>query len=346
MASDGMATTNSEVQIVGGDYRAKLGESPVWIIGELVFIDVVAKEICTLRDGTVRRAQLPKMPGSIVPSSKGGFLAALSVDADGSGGHLRRVVLRYDDTGTLEADTSKEFFCNVLDAQVHRPLADKPEERQCLNDGKCDARGRVWVGSKVLSRPDMDARYVQAGPDTPTGSENDESNASSAHFSPSEDAPAGALFCVEPAFSFRNGSMVKVGVAGAVAEVGGVWTSNGIAWSPVGDTMYYADSPRRRVEAYDFDAESGLLRNGRVFARMPDDVGVPDGMCVDEGGGVWVCVWDAGKVVRYVPDGEGNAKLDRTIAFPCSRPTSCCFGGADGTTLFVDVLLPGHDRGR
>ena len=336
LASDGMATTNSEVQIVGGDYRAKLGESPVWINGELVFIDVVAKEICTLRDGTVRRAQLPKMPGSIVPSSKGGFLAALAVDADGSGGQLRRVVLRYDDTGTLEADTSEEFFCNVLDAQVHRPLADKPEERQCLNDGKCDARGRVWVGSKVLGRPDMDARYVQAGPDTPTGSGNDESNASSAHFSPSEDAPpAGALFCVEPAFSYRNGSMVKVGVAGAVAEVGGVWTSNGIAWSPVGDTMYYADSPRRRVEAYDFCAESGLLRNGRVFARMPDDVGVPDGMCVDENGGVWVCVWDAGKVVRYVPDGEGNAKLDRTIAFPCSRPTSCCFGGANGTTLFV-----------
>ena len=58
-------------------------------------------------------------------------------------------------------------------------------------------------------------------------------------------------------------------------------------------------------------------------------------MCVDEGGGVWVCVWDAGKVLRYVPDGEGNARLDRTIAFPCSRPTSCCFGGKDGTTLFV-----------
>ena len=109
-----MATTNSEVQIVGGDYRAKLGESPVWINGELVFIDVVAKEICTLRDGTVRRAQLPKMPGSIVPSSKGGFLAALAVDDDGSGGQLRRVVLRYDDTGTLEADTSEEFFCNCL----------------------------------------------------------------------------------------------------------------------------------------------------------------------------------------------------------------------------------------
>jgi len=335
-----MATDGAHVEIVGGEYRAKLGESPVWIDGELVFIDVVAREICVLRDGVVRRATLPKMPGSIVPSTKGGFLAALSVDDDGAGGQLRRVLLRSDDTGALHVDTSEEFFCNVLDAQVHRPLAEKPEEKQCLNDGKCDARGRVWVGSKVLGRPDMDARYVQAGPDTPSHGESDakaQQKGSSAHFSPSaDDPPSGALFCVEPAFSFRNGSTVKVGVAGAVSEVGGVWCSNGIAWSPRGDVMYYADSPRRRVEAYDFDVDTGLLRNGRVFARMPTESGVPDGMCVDEVGGVWVCVWDAGTVVRYLPDGEGNAgTLDRTIEFPCARPTSVCFGGIEGTTLFV-----------
>ena len=198
MRSVEMATDGAHVEIVGGEYRAKLGESPVWIDGELVFIDVVAREICVLRDGVVRRATLPKMPGSIVPSTKGGFLAALSVDDDGAGGQLRRVLLRSDDTGALHVDTSEEFFCNVLDAQVHRPLAEKPEEKQCLNDGKCDARGRVWVGSKVLGRPDMDARYVQAGPDTPTGSENDESNASSAHFSPSEDAPPGHGRAIRP----------------------------------------------------------------------------------------------------------------------------------------------------
>ena len=79
IASMEMATDGAKVEIVGGEYRAKLGESPVWIDGELVFIDVVAREICVLRDGVVRRATLPKMPGSIVPSTKGGFLAALSL---------------------------------------------------------------------------------------------------------------------------------------------------------------------------------------------------------------------------------------------------------------------------
>ena len=51
IASVEMATDGAQVEIVGGEYRAKLGESPVWIDGELVFIDVVAREICVLRDG-------------------------------------------------------------------------------------------------------------------------------------------------------------------------------------------------------------------------------------------------------------------------------------------------------
>ena len=98
--------------------------------------------------------------------------------------------------------------------------------------------------------------------------------------------------------------------------------------------MYHVDSPRRRVDAYDFDVTSGLLTNPRVFADVGPG-GVPDGLCVDVEGGVWgVCVWDGGKVVRYLPAAEGEgarggrpSKMDREVSFPCSRPTSACFGG-------------------
>ena len=96
--------------------------------------------------------------------------------------------------------------------------------------------------------------------------------------------------------------------------------------------MYHVDSPRRRVDAYDFDVTSGLLTNPRVFADVGPG-GVPDGLCVDAEGGVWVCVWDGGKVVRYLPAAEGEgarggrpSKMDREVSFPCSRPTSACFG--------------------
>jgi sugar lactone lactonase YvrE len=36
-------------------------------------------------------------------------------------------------------------------------------------------------------------------------------------------------------------------------------------------------------------------------------------------------------VTRYDPDG----RIDRVVDLPVPRPTSCCFGGPDLSTLFV-----------
>ena len=56
--------------------------------------------------------------------------------------------------------------------------------------------------------------------------------------------------------------------------------------------------------------------------RVDDEAGT---ICVSlSEGGVWVCLWDAGRVVRYDADGA----VTRVVVTPCSRPTSCCFGGA------------------
>ena len=38
-----------------------------------------------------------------------------------------------------------------------------------------------------------------------------------------------------------------------------------------------------------------------------------------------------GRIVRYAPDG----RIDRTIALPVSKPTSCTFGGPGLDTLFI-----------
>ena len=76
------------------------------------------------------------------------------------------------------------------------------------------------------------------------------------------------------------------------ALLGGVHVSNGLGWSPDGRTMYFADSPRRCVMAYDFDLSTGVLTNERMFAAVAKDcptegVGVPDGLAVDAEGRVW-----------------------------------------------------------
>lgn len=111
----------------------------------------------------------------------------------------------------------------------------------------------------------------------------------------------------------------------------GISISNGIGWSPNSRTMYYTDSPTGNIYAFDFDLQEGSLSRQRIFAQIPPDMGVPDGLCVDASGGVWSAIWDGWRILRFNPDGS----LDQTIRLPVQRPTSCAFGGANLETLFI-----------
>jgi D-xylonolactonase len=102
----------------------------------------------------------------------------------------------------------------------------------------------------------------------------------------------------------------------------GYTVTNGPAISPDGRTVYHTDSPERTIYAFD-RAEAGGLSGKRVHIRIPETDGYPDGMTCDAEGGLWVCHWDGGRVSRFTPDG----RLDRSIALPASRVTSCVFFG-------------------
>lgn len=111
----------------------------------------------------------------------------------------------------------------------------------------------------------------------------------------------------------------------------GFQVSNGLGWSPDDRLMYFTDSAARRIYVYDFDSANGAIANRRTFVQLPEDAGLPDGLTVDAEGFVWSAHWDGWCVTRYDPDG----KVDRVVALPVPRPTSCCFGGPDLSTLFV-----------
>jgi sugar lactone lactonase YvrE len=113
--------------------------------------------------------------------------------------------------------------------------------------------------------------------------------------------------------------------------VKGVTVSNGIGWSPDGSRMYYADSPMRRIDVFDYDPATGEAFQRRVFADLTRADGFPDGLTVDLDGCVWVAMWGGGALRRFTPDGEQDAVLP----VPVSRPTSCAFGGPDLTDLYV-----------
>ncbi len=99
-------------------------------------------------------------------------------------------------------------------------------------------------------------------------------------------------------WSFADGKATEL--------VAGVRTSNGLAWSEDRSTMFFIDTPTQRVDAFDYAVDTGAVANRRTVVEIPVDVGKPDGMCIDDEGGLWVALWGGGAVHRYV-DGE----LDR-----------------------------------
>jgi sugar lactone lactonase YvrE len=111
----------------------------------------------------------------------------------------------------------------------------------------------------------------------------------------------------------------------------GFTVSNGVAWSLDNSKMYICDSPTRQIYQYEFDLNKGQLGRFKIFARIPEEEGFPDGLTVDGEDYVWSCHWDGWQVTRYKPSGE----VDSIIPMPVPRPTSCCFGGFDLKTLYI-----------
>jgi sugar lactone lactonase YvrE len=120
----------------------------------------------------------------------------------------------------------------------------------------------------------------------------------------------------------------------------GLTISNGIGWSPDGATMYLADSGTGLVEAFAFEGTTGDLSERRTLVRIQRPGAVPDGLTVDQEGGIWVALWGGGAIQRYGPDGA----LLATLRLPVDQPTSCAFGGPELATLFVTSARAGLDE--
>lgn len=129
-----------------------------------------------------------------------------------------------------------------------------------------------------------------------------------------------------------TGSLYRLSVDGSCERIrSDVIVPNSIAWSPDDRTMYFADTYRQVIRAWDFDLASGEVSNERVFCDTTGHPGRPDGSCIDADGCLWNAEYGGWRLVRYTPTG----KIDRVIAMPVANPTCCCFGGANFDTLYV-----------
>jgi sugar lactone lactonase YvrE len=104
--------------------------------------------------------------------------------------------------------------------------------------------------------------------------------------------------------------------------------SNGLGWSPDGRLFYSTDTVPGIIWVRDYDAASGEVGARHEHLRL--DGYLPDGLCVDSRGNLWVAVWGSGEVRSFSPDGE----LVATVTVSCPHPSSVAFVG-DG----LDILL-------
>mmetsp|Transcript_990 Transcript_990/g.2722 ORF Transcript_990/g.2722 Transcript_990/m.2722 type:complete len:324 (-) Transcript_990:223-1194(-) len=120
--------------------------------------------------------------------------------------------------------------------------------------------------------------------------------------------------------------------------------ANAICFSPDGATMYFTDSPSRKLLAFNYSDTSALplrVAEARVIADLDEILGegsdgVFDGACVDAAGNIWVAICFGGVVLHLSP---ANGVL-RIIEMPVKRPTCPVLAGPDLDTLFITSIGP------
>ena len=144
-------------------------------------------------------------------------------------------------------------------------------------------------------------------------------------------------------------TLMRFGPGGWQRMAGGATTGNGLAFSPDGCTLYWADTPGHVVRTWQRDPASGDLSQPREFHRftprpagwLPGDAGYggrPDGAAVDAEGFYWLAMYEGGRLLRLDPAG----RIAGEWLLPLRCPTMPCFGGEDRRTLYLTSARQGR----
>jgi len=151
-------------------------------------------------------------------------------------------------------------------------------------------------------------------------------------------APActAGLICVEP-----DGS--------AHIAADGLGFPNGTVLTPDGRTLIVAETLMNRLSAFEVNAgKLGERRTWAAFGPPPDSTSadeivaradvVPDGICLDAEGAVWVADITHSRLIRVAEGG----RILQSLPTPMP-PFACMLGGDDGRTLFACVAPTFHE---
>lgn len=256
-----------------------LGESPFWHPEEqrLYWLDIPGRQLLRTRPGTgeVDRWDLPQDPGCVAPVAGSADALVLALRdgiyrASAWGGPLERLAPALHDVSTTR-----------------------------FNDGKCDALGRLWVGTIYEPR----------------------------------DAARAALYCldmrasVQPALrQIATGVTTANGLAWSPDAAHMYWadTPSHTVTSRAFDLEGAALGPPQVFQS--FASKPSGWQSGQ-----PGYGGRPDGAAVDVQGNYYCALFEGARILKIAPDGTVLAE----IPVPAQCPTMPCFGGPGLKTLFV-----------
>jgi len=113
-----------------------------------------------------------------------------------------------------------------------------------------------------------------------------------------------------------------------------VFFPNGAVITPDNKTLIVAESYAYRLVSFDI-ANDGSLSNYSVWADLGKEV-IPDGICLDAEGAVWVTNSNGNDVIRVRKGGEIVERIVLSL-----RAYSCILGGPDRRDLYLTTAAPG-----
>lgn len=138
----------------------------------------------------------------------------------------------------------------------------------------------------------------------------------------------------DPEAERRATTLVRVSVTGEVTVAAADLSfPNGTVITPDGATLIVGESFSGSLTAFDLGSD-GSLSNRREWARVRG--AIPDGICLDADGAIWVASPISHQVLRVA---EGGEILDEVRTSDERQPFACMLGGDDGRTLFVCTAL-------
>lgn len=217
-------------------------------------------------------------------------------------------------------------FCVTVDGEV-TPVF---EHRRGIGGMSIHEAGGLLVSGRNISYKPFD------GGDTLLILDRDEGNGNVGYNDITTDV-AGRVYAgslgASPVFADgrqpASGDLFLIDLDGSSRKVAeDIQLTNGLGFSPDGQTLYHSDSRRQTVARYTVKGD-GSLGPKEVFATT--EKGAPDGLVVSTDGRVWVALAGAGGVGVFAPDGS----FLELIPIPLPMCTSVCFGGDDLNELYI-----------